>query len=184
MGRRAVSEYRYQEAHARANPSISLKEADYLLTCLQSVDVRHVLEIGTHRGCSARLWRDVLRPELLITVDWEPMLDGQDMDGIVVVRGNRSQDPVAQQAVREALAGRNVDFLFIDGGHRYEDVRDDYRAYGPYVRRGGIVAFHDIDVSNEEHDVGRLWRALVGDPGTITTEVHDDAGTGMGVLWA
>lgn len=173
--------YRYEETIREHQPSLSVAEADFVLMALQTVNVRHVLEIGTHRGCSARLWRDVLQPELLITVDWEPMLGDFELEGIEVVKGHPSQDPRTQQAVREILAGRNVDFLFIDGGHRYDEVLADYRAYAPLVRKGGIIALHDIDVQNELHDVGRLWKSLAEDPNLITREVHDS--TGMGVVW-
>jgi predicted O-methyltransferase YrrM len=40
--------------------------------------------------------------------------------------------------------GGNVDFLFIDGDHRYEGVKRDFEMYSPLVRRERIIAFHDI----------------------------------------
>ena len=36
-----------------------------------------------------------------------------------------------------------IDFLFVDGDHEYEAVLADIRAFVPFVRDGGIVAFHD-----------------------------------------
>ncbi|MBU37734.1 MAG: methyltransferase, partial [Anaerolineaceae bacterium] len=42
------------------------------------------------------------------------------------------------------LDGDAIDFLFIDGDHRYEAVRRDFQLYSPLLRPGGIVAFHDI----------------------------------------
>ena len=36
-----------------------------------------------------------------------------------------------------------IDFLFVDGDHEYEAVVTDIRAFLPFVRDGGIVAFHD-----------------------------------------
>lgn len=36
-----------------------------------------------------------------------------------------------------------ISLLFIDAGHRYQEVAADYRAWEPYVAEGGIVAFHD-----------------------------------------
>ena len=49
-----------------------------------------------------------------------------------------------QSEVRAILAGTPLDFLFIDGDHSYEGVRRDFLDYGPMVRPGGLVAFHDI----------------------------------------
>jgi predicted O-methyltransferase YrrM len=39
----------------------------------------------------------------------------------------------------------NLTFVFIDAGHGYEDVRDDFVNYGPCVKVGGAVAFHDTN---------------------------------------
>lgn len=37
-----------------------------------------------------------------------------------------------------------IDLLFIDGSHAYEDVLQDFEQFFPYVKPGGIVAFHDV----------------------------------------
>jgi len=37
-----------------------------------------------------------------------------------------------------------LDMLFIDGNHSYAAVRSDFLRYGPRIRRGGYVAFHDV----------------------------------------
>lgn len=37
-----------------------------------------------------------------------------------------------------------IDILFIDGSHVYEDVKADFEAFYPYVKKGGVIAFHDI----------------------------------------
>lgn len=39
---------------------------------------------------------------------------------------------------------RPIDILFIDGSHEYEDVKADFYAFYPFVKPGGIIAFHDI----------------------------------------
>ena len=60
------------------------------------------------------------------------------------------------------MDGRKLDFLFIDGDHRYEGVRRDFEMYGPLVRRGGIIAFHAI-VPGPPENVGgvpRFWREI------------------------
>ena len=46
--------------------------------------------------------------------------------------------------MRTALAGRPLDVLFIDGDHSYDGVASDFAAYGPLVRQGGLIGFHDI----------------------------------------
>lgn len=40
---------------------------------------------------------------------------------------------------------KKIDFLFIDGSHIYKDVKSDFELFYPWVKPGGIVAFHDVD---------------------------------------
>lgn len=37
-----------------------------------------------------------------------------------------------------------IDILFIDGSHEYNDVKADFEAFYPHVKKNGIIAFHDI----------------------------------------
>lgn len=57
-----------------------------------------------------------------------------------------------------------VDFLFIDGDHTFEGVKSDFEAYSPLVKPGGIIAFHDIVISDNHHNrdvyVGEFWNTL------------------------
>ena len=46
--------------------------------------------------------------------------------------------------VKRILADRPIDLLFIDGDHTYVGVKMDFEMYRPLVRKGGIIAFHDI----------------------------------------
>jgi predicted O-methyltransferase YrrM len=52
-----------------------------------------------------------------------------------------------------------LDFLFIDGNHMYEAIKNDYNMYSQLVRPGGIIAFHDIAV-NEEGGGHRFWNEI------------------------
>jgi hypothetical protein len=38
-----------------------------------------------------------------------------------------------------------IDLLFIDGSHEFPDVLTDFENFFPWVREGGIVAFHDVE---------------------------------------
>jgi hypothetical protein len=52
---------------------------------------------------------------------------------------------VVLQWLKEILDGKKVDFLFIDGDHSVESTQRDWQDFSPFVRSGGIVAFHDLD---------------------------------------
>jgi predicted O-methyltransferase YrrM len=65
--------------------------------------------------------------------------------------------------IKEYLQGREAGFLFIDGLHHYEAVRDEIIAYLPLLKTGAIVAFHDyspgwgvFQAVNEAVEDGRL----------------------------
>jgi cephalosporin hydroxylase len=70
-----------------------------------------------------------------------------------------SQDPNTLQSAKEIFNNEEIDFLFIDGNHLYSAVKKDYEMYMPLVRKGGIVAFHDIGM-NEEGGAHILWEEI------------------------
>ena len=45
---------------------------------------------------------------------------------------------------RKLMKAFRLDYLFIDGDHSYEGVKSDFETYRKYVRKGGLIAFHDI----------------------------------------
>lgn len=96
---------------------------------------------------------DVLRHRLVNAV--------QPGQAAVVIQGD-SKNKQIKQAVRDAFQDRSVDVAFIDGGHDYPTVRSDFYSYGPLVRDGGIVAFHDV--ASTEHNLGvpKLWKEIIG----------------------
>ncbi|MEZ5942739.1 MAG: class I SAM-dependent methyltransferase [Planctomycetaceae bacterium] len=55
-----------------------------------------------------------------------------------------SYAPETVGQVESFLAGRQFDFLFIDGDHSFHGVKEDFLMYLPMVRPGGLVGFHDI----------------------------------------
>jgi len=46
--------------------------------------------------------------------------------------------------IKAILRDNKVDFIFIDADHSYEGVKKDFEMYSLLVRKGGIIAFHDI----------------------------------------
>jgi len=52
-------------------------------------------------------------------------------------------DSLAAAQKLEAKSGA-IDFVFIDGDHSYEACAADIAAWTPFVKRGGVIAFHDF----------------------------------------
>lgn len=116
-------------------------------------DPETVLEIGTLRGGTFYVWcRHLDTAEHLVSLD----LPGRDLKQrrdellhefapskeVDVVRGN-SHDQETFEETAETLNGE-ADFLFIDGDHTYEGVKDDFETYRELAADDAVVAFHDI----------------------------------------
>jgi hypothetical protein len=60
--------------------------------------------------------------------------------------------------------------------------------YGPLVRPGGLIAFHDVmpDVTDPSIQVWQVWRSIVSGSGCRTATLLSDPAQqtrGIGVLW-
>ncbi len=97
-----------------------------------------------------------------------------------------SHDAETLETVKEILGCRKVDFLFIDGDHTYEGVKMDFEMYGPLVRKGGIIAFHDIVPGPPERvgGVPKFWGEIKHDFGfkEIVKDWNQN-GYGIGVIY-
>lgn len=97
-------------------------------------------------------------------------------DNCHFIRGD-SHDNITSSRLCEILFNKNwndidvwtdkykqLDFLFIDGDHSYEGVKKDFDMYSPFVKKGGIIAFHDVVISERHHSrnvyVGEFWKDL------------------------
>lgn len=133
-----------------------------------------VVEIGTMKGGTLKAWCECAADNaLIVSIDlphgeWGGGYDDDDEhrfhgfcraeQRLELIKGN-SHDFVIQDRLEQVLDGLMVDFLFIDGDHTYKGVKQDFEDYSPYVRSGGLIAFHDvIDHPKVENcDVNRLW---------------------------
>lgn len=136
-----------------------------------------ILEIGTATGGTLYLFTKIAPPSAtLISLD---LPEGPFGGGYLSARQkimesfpgpnqslhllqSNSHSPETKKAVLNILAGRPVDFLFIDGDHSYEGAKADWLDYSGLVRPGGLVAFHDIvpNPSEQSSQVNKLWAEL------------------------
>ncbi len=125
-----------------------------LLTDLNLIEPKVIVEIGVNHGGSTVFWDhlvgpdgvtiaiDILQGEIMSMFrpefcDYTPVSDLHLVDG-----DSHKQETLTK--VKEILDGRPVDFLFIDGDHSYEGCKSDYEMYGPLVREGGIIGLDDV----------------------------------------
>lgn len=57
-----------------------------------------------------------------------------------------------------------IDLLYIDGGHKYEEVLADYEGWSKFVKPGGVIVFHDYNhkdirkMINQKVKPSGLWK--------------------------
>jgi len=167
---------------------------------VKELSPRIVLEIGTGNGGTLYIWSRYLETcQQIITID----LPGGPFGGgypqtkikffklfapnkkLFLLRGNSHSKEIYRR-VSQILKHDKVDFLFIDGDHRYEGVKQDFEIYCKLIGSEGIVAFHDI-VPGPPEKVGgvpRFWDEIKSDFSYI--EIVKDwkqGGYGIGVIY-
>ncbi len=177
--------------------------ADELNALGEILAVRHpecAMEIGTARGGTLFILTRLASPHAtIVSVD---LPEGQFGGGysaqhqwfyqrfarrgqrLHLLRGDSHSDGM-QARVEAAIGGQSLDYLFIDGDHSYPGVKSDFEMYGPMVRKGGLIAFHDI-VEGPPETVGgvpQFWREIKSR--FCHTEIIKDpnqGGFGIGIL--
>jgi predicted O-methyltransferase YrrM len=128
-----------------------------------------VLEIGTYYGGTLYHWLQNAEPgSLIVTVDsYATGIDNRHLYAewtppdvrLVVI----DADSGLLETARQVAQFGPFDWIFIDGGHYYGEVRRDWTLYGPMRAPGGLVLFHDILPPSPQHpeiEVSYLWREL------------------------
>ena len=161
-------------------------EFDVLLSAYRTRKPKRVLEVGTYHGGTLYHWLQNAQPgTTVVSLDsYRTDVDNRDMYGgwtpkgveLVVLEGD-SRAPSVIDRAREFWP---YDWVFIDAGHFYEEVRADWLNYGLLCGKGGLVCFHDILYSRGETwaHVARLWAEIKAEYETLeliadpTTEWH------------
>ena len=174
----------YKKIAEESKASQGKNELLWLLNQLDSVHPKVIVEIGVHQGYSLDVWHEAFDPEQLYGID----IDLSDADALKIairaeayISNSDSHSDFALNKLIEVLNGRKVDFLFIDGDHTFEGVKKDFEMYSPLVRKGGIIAFDDMDLfDNPTVEVHAFWQ-IVKDKYPCSWK-HDDS-NGIGVLY-
>lgn len=81
------------------------------------------------------------------------------------------------------LKKRKIDFLFIDGDHSYDGVKEDFEMYSHLVNSGGVIAFHDVAPNGLPQFTGGVpifWKEIKGKY-TNKEFIQDIKQTGYGI---
>jgi autotransporter strand-loop-strand O-heptosyltransferase len=141
----------------------------------KSLKAKNFMEIGTDQGGTFAIWSKLSGEDgIRISVDlpYGPYgvstynVDTRDQylkslgNNVHTIHGSSHEIHIKEQ-VKNLLGETLLDFLFIDGDHTYEGVKQDYEMYEEFVKPGGWIGFHDIK----------------------DTEFHRNANCGVDILW-
>jgi predicted O-methyltransferase YrrM len=115
------------------------KEFEDLLIFIDSLPSKKIaVEIGSYDGGCLFAYKEIF--EKVISIDLENRSRLKEVDYII------GDSQKALPVLKETIGGKNtkIDFLMIDGDHSYNGVKADFELYSKLVRKGGIIAFHDI----------------------------------------
>lgn len=150
-----------------------INEIEELFTIIKDLNPQVVCEIGTDLGGTFYLWSKVRQSRgLFISIDL-PRLYRKSLNRflysffaknqkVFFLREN-SHSLECLLKVQKILGDKKIDFLFIDGDHSYEGVKQDFLLYAKHVRKGGIIGFHDIMKDNlpgNVCDVDKFWARI------------------------
>jgi predicted O-methyltransferase YrrM len=131
-----------------------------------------VLEIGTATGGSLFLFSRFASPDAnIVSIDLPKGPSGGFYTNMAESLYKKFKSPLQEitllrkdshnketiELLKKITKNKEIDFLFIDGDHSYGGVKQDYELYSPLVKKGGIIAFHDICKCLERCDVGKFW---------------------------
>lgn len=115
------------------------------------------IQIGSYAGESTVMFIESNSFRRLYTVDpWEENYDPNDISGDSdillaekVFDAKFKYNPIIEKIkakstdVADRFEDESIDFIYIDGNHQYEMVKQDLENYVPKIKKGGIIAGHD-----------------------------------------
>lgn len=109
---------------------------------------------------------DLFEPSDALTGDMFPPVDWYDVarkglayygaEGAILLRGDSSE-------IATCFPDKTLDFVFIDGDHRYPGVCRDIRAWLPKVAPGGFLTGHDANYDGVSRAVHELLPTFTAD---------------------
>lgn len=137
-----------------------------LIQIIQNNNLKTGIEIGAYSGGTTRGFLEYL--DKLYTIDPNPRGPLNTLESKYPEKFNLIPLDSHKKSTKDILKGKlkeeKVDFLFIDGDHTYEGVKKDFLMYKDLVKKGGIIAFHDITDSERHHKEGcfvdKLWKEI------------------------
>lgn len=184
---KTVHEFRGYGNYRSVEPMQGVEPLEQLLDRVDEIDPETVIEIGTARGGTFYLmvrYFESANQFVSVNLGWsfgyrykkrllERIDPNRDLNFVI----GDSHDQSTYERVKE-ITNSEVDFIFIDGDHSYEGVKQDFEMYSDLVRDGGIIAFHDIQHQHPRVGVDEFWDEIRSEYKTEEIDVSPERTTG------
>lgn len=143
-----MKEYTMEELEkldvAAPNGAFSTFDAEILTKDVAAIPKNGTyVEIGVDQGKSLYIARQVAKPS--VKVYGVDLREDPKVKDTIFIQGDSKVLPENWDA--------KIDVLFIDGDHTYEGCKADMETWIPFVKKNGVVLFHDCDESSP----GVVW---------------------------
>jgi hypothetical protein len=157
-----ITQEEYEDILGSCGGRLSINDARILYNTAMEIDAQTIVEIGSMDGCSSMVFGYVcmqtgghlycLEPNP--KTRWKANMERLGLADCATTIMKSSPwvnptdiAPIAREGMRVGLTGAvlmpPIDYLLIDGDHRTRWTLADYHYWEPYVRTGGVIAFHD-----------------------------------------
>ena len=131
-----------------------------------SLDIKKmsVLEIGTHVGEStfyfSKFFKHVFTVDCYFYWDFYPNREHVFLNGLKYT-DNISKIKLTSKEASNFFQNKSIDFLYIDGEHRYQDIINDFLSWYPKVKDDGFIGGHDYFRPEEINKENSSWSTKV-----------------------
>lgn len=188
--------------HGHARFDLFIQQIDYewnkVIDILKNHPIQYGMEVGTYGGGTFYTLCQLANDDAtLVSLDLhqgqydnigykEVGLRSLGKPNQTIYALNRdSHEEESFEWAKGVLLNNELDYLFIDGDHSYDGVKQDFEMYSPLVKEGGIILFHDIQPHNKGAQVDILWNEIKNNYRHEEFIYEPDIQTwaGIGVLW-
>jgi predicted O-methyltransferase YrrM len=146
---------------------IKMRDGDLrrgLIECANKIksilgDNLNIIEIGSYAGESSEIFANIFPKSKINCIDkwesydWKPdgstpdiiHLDAAEkiFDNICLKYTNIIKNKISSIEYAPFVLDNSIDFIYIDGDHKYNGVKTDLLNYIPKIKKRGIIAGHD-----------------------------------------
>lgn len=151
----------------RTHASVSILEFNCLILLMRQARARNIFEFGTFKGvsitqfalnlspdsriCTLDLPDETLKTKLAVADPEDAAIARESGKGSLVPAELRSRITFLKQdsaTFDQRPYEGQMDFVFVDGAHNYDYVRNDSEKGWRMLRSGGIIAWHDCRIQD------------------------------------